>query len=257
MSRGGQRAFRSVLAIVDRYRTAQDQDFASGARLVCPLPWIHQNAWLHRVMPPCSEDGIATLAPSTITQPPEELAEFLRCANGLSLFNGSLTVYGVRGDFSRNMETALVLPYDLADHHIAWSRHFSRDDFLIGTIGPDADPCVWRAADGRIDRITQQDGNVLEFWPSFHDWLMTEAERYAACHGGDGRLLASQPHQPDKARPWPQEALIVPRPRRWSPAWWWALGERIGLPLDTLPFGWLRKLQVRLFERLAAWRGRK
>lgn len=252
-----ERAFRLVLAIVDRYKISTDQEFPSGARLVCRLPWIHQNAWLHRVMPPCSEDGIATLAPSTGTQPPRDLIAFLRCANGLSLFNGSLKVFGVRGDFSRSLETALLLPYDLADHHIIWARHFCRDDFLIGTSGPDIDPCVWRAADGRIDRITQQSGDVQESWTSFHDWLMIEAERYATCHGTDGRLLDPQPPQPGKAKPWPQEPFVVPRPKGWSPAWWWALEERIGLPSATLPLGWLRKLETRFLERLAAWLERK
>lgn len=253
----GERVFRSVLSIVDRYKTSTDQEFPCGARLVCRLPRIHQNAWLHRVMPPCSEDGIATLAPSTGTQPPRDLVAFLRCANGLSLFNRSLSVFGVRGDFSRSLETALLLPYDLADHHVAWSRHFGRDDFLVGACGPDVDPCVWRASDGRVDRITQQSGDVQESWPSLHEWLTTEAERYALCHDGDGRLLDPPPHQPGKARPWSQEPVIVPRPKWWSPAWWWALEERIGLPFATLPFGWLRKLETRFLERLAAWLERK
>jgi hypothetical protein len=173
---------------------------------------MHRNAWLHRVMPPCAEEGIATLPPATGTQPLTELVEFLRFANGLSLFNGSLSVFGVRGDFSRNRETALFLPHDLADHHIAWSRHFARGDFLLGACGPDVDPCVWRAADRRVDRITQQDGDVLECWPSFHDWLTTEAERYAHCHDGDGRLLDPLPSQPGKAKPRSQASLMSSRP---------------------------------------------
>jgi hypothetical protein len=257
MSMGGEHAFRLVLAIVDRYRTAKDQEFPSGARLVCPLPWIHQNSWLHRVMPPCPEDSVATLATTTATQPPHELVEFLRCANGLSLFNGSLSVFGVRGDFGRSLENALLLPYDLADHHIAWSRHFRRDDFLLGTCGADVDPCVWRAADGRVDRMTQQDGDVLESWPSFHDWLMSEADRYATCHSANGHLLDPLPDQPGKAKPWPQAALVVGRPKRRSPAMWWSLEERFGLPSHTLPLGWLRKLQTRLLERFATWLERK
>lgn len=249
--------FQAVVAIIDRNRTEKDHTFPNGARLVCNLTWIHHNSWLHRVMPPCSEDAVASLAPKTGRQPPRELVDFLRHANGVSLFNGSLSIFGVRGDFSRNPETAQLLPYDLANHHWGWSRHFNRDDFLVGSCGPDVNPCVWRAFDASIDRIDQTSGDVLESWPSFQDWLIGEAEWFSSCHHADGHLVEALPIPPGKTPPWPQDPHVVPPPRIWSPAWWWELEKRLHLPFDTLPFGWVRKFELAMLTQLANLFGRK
>jgi hypothetical protein len=253
----GNATFRAVFAIIDRNQTDMDQAYPTGARLICRLPWIAEHAWLHRVFAPCSEDAIASLPPSTGRQPPLELVAFLRRANGMSIFNGSLGVYGVRGTFTRDPDASAVLPFDLADHHVSMAHLYGSDDFLVGSCGPDVNLCVWRATDGRIDRLDQTDGRVLESWPSFHDWLVQETERLAACHQVDGRLLEPQPDQPGKARPWPQKHLASIRPRRWSPAWWWDLEKRLNLPFNTLPFGWLRKFQIFVLHRLLKWLARK
>jgi hypothetical protein len=249
--------FESVVAIIARNQTQADKVYPTGARLICRLPWIAEHAWLHRIFAPCSEDAIASLPPSTGRQPPRELVAFLHCANGMWIFNESLSIYGVRGTFTRDPEAAAVLPFDLANHHREKAHLYGAEDFLVGSCGPDGNLCVWRATDGRIDRLNQTGGRVLESWPSFHDWLVQETERLAACHDVDGRLLEPRPDQTGKAKPRPQKHLASIRPRRWSPAWWWDLEKRLNLPINTLPLGWLSKLQVLVLRRLEKWLNRK
>lgn len=246
-------AYEVVSKIIDRYESPSDRNFEGGGRLVCNLTWVHENRWLHRVMPPCPYDEIAGLAVSTGRQPPRCLAEFLLDANGLSIFNSSLNIFGVRRDFTRSPETANLLPFDLASHSLSWNALLGPHDFLVGSCGPDVDVCIWRSTSGQIHRVDQKSSVVLEAWPSFHDWLVVEAERFAAMHSSDGRLIDGVISQAGKAAPWPQESILQGSLERWSPAWWQALERRLHVPFDTLPFGWLDKLTLAVLQTINKW----
>jgi len=238
-----------VIAILERNASPTDKSFEAGGRLICRLNWLGSNAWLHKVMAPCPEAGLAAIAPVAQRQPPPELVAFLREANGLSLFNGSLKLHGVRSDFSRNPETAILLPFDAGSECLMSSYLFGADDFLVGTVGPENDLCVRRAANGVIDRIRKSDAAVLETWPSLEDWLVDEASRYSALHEQDGRLKANIASPPSKAAPWPQ--VIMPtKAKRWSPAWWHDMEERLGISFGSLPFGWMSRAYLALLSRV-------
>jgi hypothetical protein len=241
-----------LLSIVERYRSESDRSFPNGARLVCPVPWIAPSAWLHHIMAPCPEEAIERLAPTTGRQPPAVVIEFLRMANGIRLFNGSISVFGVRGDFSRKPETAHVLPFDIAFHTRDWSHLFGSDDFLVGSIG-DADPCVWKSPNGEIHRLSREGGEVLERWPSFHDWLVPEADRFASMHEPTGRLVQPLALERGKSAPRGQESLSDIKPTFLSPAWWWDVEDRLRLPSNTLPFYWIEILWTKLLLHIAKW----
>ena len=123
-----------LLSIVERYRSESNRSFPNGARLVCPVPWIAPSAWLHHIMAPCPEEAIERLAPTTGRQPPAVVIEFLRMANGIRLFNGSISVlWGPRGFFSKARNSACVT----IRHSVPHTRlvHlFGSDDFLVGSI---------------------------------------------------------------------------------------------------------------------------
>lgn len=245
--------FEELRAILARNGSSEDRQFDAGGQLIRPLPWISPNAWLHRVMAPCPDAAIAELATTTGRQPPAAYVELLRAANGLDLFNKSLKVYGVRGDFSRDPAMALLLPYDVADATREAERHLKRDDFLVGSVGPNVDLCVWRSSSGQIERLARKTGEPLGQWPSLRDWLIGEAERYFSLHHSDGRLRENALTGTGDAPPWPQEPLYVPKPRVNSSAWRWDVEDRLGLPARSLPFHWLGRVRLGFMVRLEKW----
>jgi hypothetical protein len=199
-------AVQRVYEIVDRYAGAKDLSLGS-ARQVCNLPWVAELAYLHRLHPAASLEQIAHVAPLTSRQPHPDFQTLLAAHNGFSLFNESLSIFGVRAHWDRTASDVIWLPYDLGLAALSADTVIGKDDMVIGSIGPGRHRLVLRS-DATIDRIGREDADVLESWPSLADMLIGETERLEQYYVAEGKMRENYVVAEGKAPPWPTDPLI-------------------------------------------------
>jgi hypothetical protein len=199
-------ALQRIYEIVERY--ADDRDLRLGAaRQVCNLPWVAEFSYLHRLYPAASLEQIAHVAPLTSRQPHLDFQMLLAAHNGFELFNGSLSIYGVRAHWDRTASDVLWLPYDLGLEGFLVNTMIGKDDMVIGSNGPDVHRLVLRS-DATVDRTGREDSDVLESWPSLADMLIGETERLEQYYAADGKMRGNHAVVEGKAPPWPTDPLI-------------------------------------------------
>jgi hypothetical protein len=199
-------AVQRVYEIVDRYAGAKDLSLGT-ARQVCNLPWVAELAYLHRLYPAASLEQIAHVATLTSRQPHPDYQMLLASHNGFELFNGSLSVYGIRTHWDRTASDVIWLPYDLGLEGFLVNTMIGKDDMVIGSIGPDVHRLVLRS-DATVDRTGREDAIVLESWPSLSDMLIDETERLAQYFATDGRMQNGYVVANGKALPWRSDPLM-------------------------------------------------
>jgi len=93
----------------------------TGSRLVAHTPRDFPQAYLHRYfapVPTSAWDGYPIKLP-------DQLSSLYAVCNGLSLFGGALSLWGMRAHYSRD-SSAQFQPFDLAAHHNEWLQASQR-----------------------------------------------------------------------------------------------------------------------------------
>jgi hypothetical protein len=198
-------ALQRIYEIVDRYAGDRGLRFGT-ARQVCNLPWVAEFAYLHRLYPAANLVQIAHVAPLTSRQPHLDFQTLLAAHNGFELFNGSLSIYGVRAHWDRTASDVIWLPYDLGSEGFLVNTMIGKDDMVIGSIGPDVHRLVLRS-DATVDRTGREDADVLESWPSLADMLIEETERLGQYFATDGKMQNDYVVAEGKTLPWRTDPL--------------------------------------------------
>jgi hypothetical protein len=210
-------AIQCIYKSVDKYVGVKDLNMGT-ARQVCNLPWVPELAYLHRLYPPASIDQIACIASLTGRQPQPDLRTLLAQHNGFDLFNGSLSIFGVRDHWDRTASDVIWLPFDLGSQGSLLNTMIGRDDMLIGGIGPNGQRLVLRG-NGSVDRTGSEKPDVLESWPSMADMLICETERFAQYYNTDGRMSSDYIVAEGRAHPWRTDPLVGdPKPNAFNSA---------------------------------------
>ncbi len=160
----------------------------SGAILIGHCPHVAPEAWLHIRFAPLNLDGMQTLR-GKLTESglsceiPKGYQTFLSLSNGLSLFSGSLALYGLRTSWERTGEDCRH-PFDLASHANEHLHSFQRSDtipdadrFFIGAYRSDGSAVYIERPSGAVRHVRRGTDSVSHSWDSFDAFLRTEIER--------------------------------------------------------------------------------
>lgn len=151
----------------------------NGAIRLGPLSEVGKHAFWHVLFPPLPVLEITCAAKAAGMNFPAGYAQLLHQMNGAILFRGGLSIYGIRGDISRDPE--IRKPFDVIEAN-ALTRPFggSDDDFYIGSFDQDGAHVVMRGRDPRVVRCDPDTLEEVSRWGSIREMLICEIERLAA-----------------------------------------------------------------------------
>jgi hypothetical protein len=214
-------ALRFVNSVVDAWSTEADLEL-NGGRLVCQTPRVAPLARLHHLFPPLDDVGIKLVNEKIGFELPEEMQSLLSIHNGLNLFGGSISIYGLRQHYRRLDDSSLWQPYDLANHQ---DVEFGKFDIVIGGVGPDGNRLLMGSGQKDVSRVDQETGAVLQTWPSLAIMVVDQVTILSKLYDKEGRLV-SETVPVGYAPPRPQTNYSEIKPVFGSRAWWWAFKEK-------------------------------
>ncbi len=161
-----------------------------GARLYGHLPHVAEQAWFHRFYQGLTLQQVEELEGRVGVPFPHDFRQFLMESNGLSMFDRSLTISGLRKDYSRGPEAG-SLPFALeTGNNIERPAGCPASYLFIGNYFDDGSTLVIDRESGRIHWLARyQPGPLLRSWPNLKEMLESEADRLARLFDERGHLL--------------------------------------------------------------------
>lgn len=194
--------FHQVLDIVWRARSMGERTLQNGTQLVGHVPHIAPDAWLHLIFAGLDKAGIDQVEHQLGIQLPADFDWFLRRANGISLFSGSLSVYGLRESYARSGD-AVWQPFAIDVPNTLERPRDAKDSALfVGGYRSDGSRVYIDTDSSRVYRCSRDTVKPLNEWPSFLEMLASEAKRLSQLFDDNGRKLdprASTAPIPDPA----------------------------------------------------------
>lgn len=179
----------AVLGALDDARAFGYCELADGTQLFGHVPHVAREAWLHAVFPGLQTDQLKRLERKLRRPLPEEVEQFLRVANGLSLFSGALSLYGLRRDYTRNTESAWQ-PFDLEVPNVDERPHDAEvTHFFVGGYRADGSRLFVDPTDGMVYRRQRENARILNRWRGMADLLESEVVRLGWHFDSSGRRI--------------------------------------------------------------------
>jgi hypothetical protein len=180
-------------------RFADVEDFEhNGVLFKTNVPWRAPKAYLHILYPPASADLIEIRKQQLNI--PDDLANFYAQFNGVSLFSGTLEIYGLFPDsyLLNRGDWRCRVAFNLTTETTRWRPRFDEENvFGFGSYSYDRSPiCIARESNS----VVAFDGKDLDVarssWNSFDAFIESEVERLGAFFDEFGRTS------------FPEEALL-------------------------------------------------
>ena len=190
------RLFDDVLTMISRWSPKGEQLLSSGVRLVCPVPHVAPEAWLHVLFPPLTKPEIEEMEKQLHALLPDDFKNFLLSANGLEMFAYTISIWGIRKSLERAGDEAWQ-PFNLTSHNDEADRPDGSPDAVIyfaSTNGGDS-WCFFEFDENnyRVGKTDRDNFQPTAYWPNFDAWLRDEMESIETVFDSEGRMLSNPP----------------------------------------------------------------
>lgn len=143
------------------------------------VPNVGPDAYLHVLFPPVDAAVSAPLVLKSGLVFPACVENFLKSLNGAILFQGKLSLYGIRTTFVRDVMNRQ--PFDIIEvNTIARPYEARPGDFYIGSCSADGSRLLVRAEEPVVYRCERGSQHVLQAWGSIDEMLSEEIQRLVA-----------------------------------------------------------------------------
>lgn len=133
------------------------------------LPSVAPCAYKHVLFPPIDAGKVDQALFALDLEVPKSYREMLEQINGAILFLGRLSLYGVRGEISRNPD--LRKPFDVNEANtIRRPQFLSPDHFVVGGCREDGSKFTM-LPDGCVRRMLEGQREAIAAWDSLEDML--------------------------------------------------------------------------------------
>jgi hypothetical protein len=163
----------------------------SGSRLIAHTPRDFPQAYLHRFFAPAPETAWQAYGVPPVAQ----LRALYSACNGLSLFVGSLSLWGLRAHYARDA-SAQFQPFDLATHHSECASYLPRlsdgqlhDAVFFGGYSEDGSAVMARPSTLEICRVLPDSGRIANRWTDLRTFLESEYDRLDRLFTREGYLV--------------------------------------------------------------------
>ncbi len=155
------------------------KEVETGSRLVALTPRDFPQAYLHSFFAPAPGSAWPAYGPGLTGQ----LRDLYSSCNGLCLFSGSLSLWGLRSQYVRDL-CAQFQPFDLATHHSECIRVFHRlpdhqedDRVFFGGYSEDGSAVFTQPTSLEIYRVQRHSHQFTNRWPDLPSFLRSEYDR--------------------------------------------------------------------------------
>jgi hypothetical protein len=153
----------------------------NGALLLGHVPHIAPEAYLHSIFPGLDADGIGQLEAEIGRKLPESLKDFYGRCNGIHLFCGSLSIFGLRDPFLDGVAGDIGQPFSMRIPNVDERPSDVDDSFVFfGFYDWDGSLLYASSKSPEILRCACNGEKVLNLWPSLELTLATEVARLAS-----------------------------------------------------------------------------
>lgn len=184
--------FREILTIIEKWAPRGERTTSLGARLICPVPYIAPEAWLHALYRGLQQDDIDILQSKTALPFPNEFRSFLAFSNGAHLFANSIAIWGLRTSNARKGDEAWQ-PFDLELHNRKSEKPVDRlsNILMFGSSDKGENRLFFDTSAGvessRVGLTSRNQFNPVKYWPDFGVWLMDECRRLSDLFDSTGK----------------------------------------------------------------------
>lgn len=186
--------FNDVLFVVERWASRGERILANGARLICPTPQVAPKAYLHVLYAPLSSESIRELDAEFEMRFPKSFQELLRRSNGLDLFSGFLSIWGVRKSWARTGDEGWQ-PYDIVYHNRGLGAPQPNGSQPVVNFGSSADGENWcffeQLENGyRVGETPRHEFAPIRYWPNFETWIREQLAELEVLFDEEGKQIA-------------------------------------------------------------------
>lgn len=187
-----------LLDEIKKYSPLGEKKLNDGTQLIGHAPHIAPQAWLHVIHPGLSLKNIELLEKNLDVAFPESLKYFYKCCNGIEFFITTISIYGFRENFRRDLSNAWQ-PFDIQTVNLEERPTcLSKEYLIIGGYDWDGSYIVINLLSGVINRIDQYDCRVLNEWEGFNNMIYQEFMRLTNIFDENGKQIdESFPTTPD------------------------------------------------------------
>jgi hypothetical protein len=159
----------------------------NGTLLTGHVPHVGPDAWLHVVYAPLTVPQLGEVEGTIKRALPAPYRALLLQANGLSLFSGSLSLYGLRTDMRRSGE-AVWQPFSIGTPNtVERPPDAAEGSVFFGGYRADGSRVYLDAQGPQVHRCSRTSSVALNSWPDLSTFLLDELTRLAAHFDEVGR----------------------------------------------------------------------
>lgn len=168
-------SFLEIQSLVLRFKHLGFKE-TTYANLYAKALHIAPQAWLHMIFKPLTDNDIIVLK-EKLKNLPKFYEDFLKLSNGFSIYDSTLSFYGLRKDSNRNLDSVWQ-PYDLFDLN-SWDKpaDSTENEFFFGGYNWDGSYVYYDYSDFKIKRCSCDSIKPLNIWDSFEDYVDNETIR--------------------------------------------------------------------------------
>lgn len=168
--------FNLIYKKLTKWENCGFKTMENGARVICKVPHVAEQAWLHRIYAPKKFQEIQALEQSLGMPLPKDLKEFFSYANGINIFSDSLSVWGIRDSYLRTIEDSFQ-PYDLYQAHKEEESKLSYSTVIFGSYNWDGSLMIYDCSQHKVLRCEGDKLTPLQEWQNLWIWLESELDR--------------------------------------------------------------------------------
>jgi hypothetical protein len=178
-----------VYRIVDRAKSLGEEQLPNGTRLIGKVPHVAPEAKLHLIFPGLTEKDVDYMEAELGVDFPNVLTVFYFAHNGISLFSGSLSIYGLRRNYDRTGDNVWQ-PFDiLVTNTFESPEDLKTNNILIGGYKQDGSRLCIDCSNGKVYRCSRESAKPLNEWSSFDEMILQEAQRLSKLFDDQGKLI--------------------------------------------------------------------
>lgn len=195
----GSKVFGEVTRTISKWSQKGEKLLSNGVRLVCPIPHVAPEAWLHVLFPPLTKPEIEEVERNLRAPLPDDFKDFLRKTNGLHMFAYNISIWGVRKNFARSGDEAWR-PFNLISHNDEADRPSGSPEGVIYFANADGGDtwCFFEFNKNGyiVGKTDRHNFRSIGNWPDFATWLLDEIESVEILFDSEGVMIAKRPEAP-------------------------------------------------------------
>lgn len=166
----------------------------TGAIKIGKAPHIARLAIINCLYPTLSLSDIKRLEYELDRPLPRSFKDFLmNFSNGLSVFTGTMSIYGLRFNYCRSIEMVWQ-PFNIIDYNRKYEKpdNIMEDCLIIGSYSKDLSK-LYMTPDEKVHYCKPDDATSLKTWPSLKDMIIDQIEWLYSLYDDKGMKLPNTP----------------------------------------------------------------